>query len=345
MSKEQDTFNRTVEEALRRAKLLFQPRLGRSSTTERGLVPVSPSDATKFLNGAAPPAFAQVKDSDLSLSDITTNDVSTAKHGLAPKLPNDASKFLDGTGNYTVPAGTGTPPAFPTISNWEFGIDTALSAITATDGRVTQINDISGNARHATNGTTAGRPRYLPQCFNGKYPGLVFDGSNNQHLVVTMPIRTAPLSFVIVLQDLSVGTGDGNLYRDQTSGLCVGYLQGGNSWAIFAATSGFQSLPLWDQNKAALPASMTGAPAVRIDIYDNANSRICNNAVEVTGTAASAGNLLTGTLNIGNGVTPVATAAKFILRGFHIFGKALSLSERNSLRTYYADPLIAGIQL
>lgn len=76
---------------------------------------VAPSDATKFLNGAIPPAFAQVKDSDLSTSDITTNNVTAAKHGFTPKLPNDATKYLDGTGAYTVPAdndpllGTGVP--------------------------------------------------------------------------------------------------------------------------------------------------------------------------------------------------------------------------------------------
>lgn len=43
----------------------------------------------------------------LSLTDITTNNVSTTKHGFAPKLPNDATKYLDGTGAYTVPAGSG----------------------------------------------------------------------------------------------------------------------------------------------------------------------------------------------------------------------------------------------
>lgn len=66
---------------------------------------VGPGDATKFLNGATVPAFAFVKDSDLSLTDVTANNVSTAKHGFTPKLPDDATKFLDGEGNFTVPAG------------------------------------------------------------------------------------------------------------------------------------------------------------------------------------------------------------------------------------------------
>jgi len=50
---------------------------------------------------------AQPADADLSVTDVTTNNVSTSAHGFAPKLPNDATKFLDGTGNYSAPAGSG----------------------------------------------------------------------------------------------------------------------------------------------------------------------------------------------------------------------------------------------
>jgi hypothetical protein len=48
-----------------------------------------------------------VTESNISLSDVTTDDVSITKHGFAPKAPNDATKFLDGTGAYSVPAGGG----------------------------------------------------------------------------------------------------------------------------------------------------------------------------------------------------------------------------------------------
>jgi hypothetical protein len=60
MSRDSTIFDRTVAEALRQAKLLFQPRVGRGSTTQPGLVPVSPNDPTKFLSGSAPPAWASV---------------------------------------------------------------------------------------------------------------------------------------------------------------------------------------------------------------------------------------------------------------------------------------------
>ncbi len=50
--------------------------------------------------------LGQPTEADLSLSNITTNDVSITKHGLAPKAPNDATKYLDGTGAYSVPSGS-----------------------------------------------------------------------------------------------------------------------------------------------------------------------------------------------------------------------------------------------
>lgn len=66
-----------------------------ADSTKHGLLPKTPADATKFLNGAATPAYAQVKDSDLITTDITTNDVTSTKHGLAPKSLADATKFLN----------------------------------------------------------------------------------------------------------------------------------------------------------------------------------------------------------------------------------------------------------
>lgn len=42
-------------------------------------------------------------ESNVTFTDITTNNVSTTKHGFAPKAPNDATKFLDGTGAYSNP--------------------------------------------------------------------------------------------------------------------------------------------------------------------------------------------------------------------------------------------------
>lgn len=48
-------------------------------------------------------AKSAIQESDLSLSDNATANVSTTKHGLVPKLPGDATKFLNGAGQYTTP--------------------------------------------------------------------------------------------------------------------------------------------------------------------------------------------------------------------------------------------------
>lgn len=99
-----------------------------------------PNDATKFLNGAIPGAWAQVKDTDLSLTDNTGNNVTTARHGFVPKLPNDATKFLDGTGVFSVPASGGSGAAA------SYQIDAASNfyvAVSDTNGQL--VLDALGN--------------------------------------------------------------------------------------------------------------------------------------------------------------------------------------------------------
>lgn len=58
--------------------------------------------AVKFLSQTGKRDY--VKDEDLSLTDITTNNVTTSQHGFVPKAPNDASKFFrgDATWDYVI---------------------------------------------------------------------------------------------------------------------------------------------------------------------------------------------------------------------------------------------------
>lgn len=44
-----------------------------------------------------------VAESELTFTDITTNNVTSSAHGFAPKLPNDATKYLNGAGLYSTP--------------------------------------------------------------------------------------------------------------------------------------------------------------------------------------------------------------------------------------------------
>lgn len=55
------------------------------------------------LTAAQVKTLLAIVEGDITLSDITTDDVSTTKHGFAPKAPNDPTKFLRGDATYAAP--------------------------------------------------------------------------------------------------------------------------------------------------------------------------------------------------------------------------------------------------
>ncbi len=102
----------------------------------------SPGNAAMFLNGAPIPAFAFVKDSDLAVTDITTNNATVAAHGFLPKLSGNPLTFLNGNGTFTVPAGgsgtvtnTGALTAFNVILG-NGGVDVVALGALGTNGQV-----------------------------------------------------------------------------------------------------------------------------------------------------------------------------------------------------------------
>ncbi len=109
---------------------------GDVSSSKHGFAPKSPADATKFLNGAATPAYAKVKDSDLATTDVTDNNFTVAKHGFVPIAPNDITKFLSGDTQWRVPTGAGLTLTKGTISN-NTNVATSTGAGTNTDTVVT----------------------------------------------------------------------------------------------------------------------------------------------------------------------------------------------------------------
>ena len=66
-----------------------------------------PNDTTKFLNGDTNPAYVKVKDSDLAVSNVTTNNVSASAHGFCPIVPNNTTTFLRGDGTFATPSTSG----------------------------------------------------------------------------------------------------------------------------------------------------------------------------------------------------------------------------------------------
>lgn len=233
-----------------------------------------------------------------------------------------------------------TLPPFPAIAGVLGRYSARSSVVTlAAENRITQVTNL-GTTWPTALSAGAGRPRLYSRRFNGFAPCFAFDGTNNSHFTVVVPtLINNPFTVISVVEDLSIGTSDGNMYRDQV-GRAVGYLQTGNSWSIFGS-AGFNSTALWSQNKEGLAPDMLGWPAIRIDIYDGAASMIANNVVEVTGNSGATA--IGGTFNYGNGTTPVGSAAKFLCYEFAVIDHALTLAERNLLRNFYSDPATCAL--
>jgi hypothetical protein len=67
--------------------------------------------------------------------------------------------------------------------------DSGVTLATA-DQTVAQVNDQSGNARHATQSTEASKPMFKTGIFGSK-PGLLFSAAGNDHLIVPSALGTA----------------------------------------------------------------------------------------------------------------------------------------------------------
>lgn len=123
------------------------------------LPPTSVSSALLRAVSGVPTWQAQpsITEADLSLSNVTTDDVSTTKHGFAPKAPNDATKFLDGTGAYSVPStsggitdltSTGSTITVTSSTGPTANVDLPATGVTAGSyGSSTQVASIAVDAR------------------------------------------------------------------------------------------------------------------------------------------------------------------------------------------------------
>lgn len=324
-----------------------------NARTVLGLGPLAilalPLDATKYLNGNG--AFASVLGTDLVLTDVTTNNTSTTKHGFAPKLSGDTAQFLNGAGAWAIPPGSGggSPPNFPTITNLELRYSAKYSTVTRdTSGRVTNVSDLSGHARNSDTMTGTARPMYFQGAFNGQ-PCFGFDGANPpMHLSVNLGTTfPPPFTVVIVMYNYFGGTPSQHLYRDTLAG-AVGFNNGGGAWTMYNGNI-VSNAALYTQNTTIpFPMGRTAHTTVRIDQYDGVNSICANNAVEVSiGDPGTAQGGIHANLNIGSGFDTgtAGQGARMFLFEFLLFSRALTLAERNSLRAYYANPLIAGVDL
>ena len=83
---------------LYRGASLWLRLVGNTTTTKKFLRQTGTGSAS------AAPAWDPVADADLSVTDITTNNVTIGAHGFAPKAPNDTTKYLRGRCDVASPA-------------------------------------------------------------------------------------------------------------------------------------------------------------------------------------------------------------------------------------------------
>jgi hypothetical protein len=130
---------------------------------------------------------------------------------------------------YSFPAAPWTPAQITT----ELWFDAAdSSTITTAGGSVSQWNDKSGNARNATQATSANQPTHSTTGFNG-LPGVAFDGTNDTmihglntggpySLVAVYKTSASLQSFYRGIVAAGPNNSDGNMLLMRTFGGTIG---------------------------------------------------------------------------------------------------------------------------
>lgn len=74
-------------------------KLAGNTTTSRNFL-----SQTGSGGASNPPSWARIIESDIDLSNVSTDNATTLRHGFLPILSGNASQFLNGQGNYALPA-------------------------------------------------------------------------------------------------------------------------------------------------------------------------------------------------------------------------------------------------
>jgi len=198
-------------------------KLGGKTESQLNVDKVDGYDASAFAQASHTHTKSQITDfahahteGDLSLSDVTTGDVSTSRHGFCPKAPNDTTKFLRGDGTWAVPPAGGSsgvsymfPPKL--ISNVYFcPFDfTAVTTQALTANRIYVAPFILGKnltiTTIAIQVTTAGAAGTLAQV------GIYSNGSDN-----------APAPLLYTTSDLDTASTGVKTYPNQSWQLQAG---------------------------------------------------------------------------------------------------------------------------
>src|SRR5512139_1489676 len=172
-----------------------------------------------------------VVESDITLADNTTNDVSTAKHGLVPKLDNVATHFLNGQGTWATPAGA----SFADIASGT----NANALVIGTGGSL----GVSGSGTITATGLTNGTQYYpyVSGASSADWAQLTGAGIANNTITATQ--LSANLAFVDGdLLDLSAVT--------QSAGTDEGFTL--PAWADVTPATSSKRFLAWDETNGVL---------------------------------------------------------------------------------------------
>ena len=207
-------------------------------------------------------------DANISMSDITTNNVSTTKHGFAPKAPNDATKFLDGTGAYSTPAGGAPGGSGTEIQYRNAGAFAAMSgsawddtnrALTMTGATVTTSNPVQSFTQTWNAGGVTFTGWKLNVTNTASAAGSMLTdfqvgSSSKAAIMATGALRIGSTYLSPTGSDFRAGTTDGGVdgafrasrYRDDTNQVTVGTINSvsglllgkNNAQGVFWSTTG-----------------------------------------------------------------------------------------------------------
>lgn len=255
---------------------LAAARLPNPSSSSLGGVQSIASASHQFLTSISTsgvPAAAQPTEADLSLSDITTNNVSITKHGFAPKAPNDATQYLDGTGAYSVPvgsaAGTVTSVAL-TVPSWLSVSGTPVTtsgtlAVSATSGQTANRFLATPDGSTGATGLRAIAAGDLPLATTGAFGAVKPDGSTItiSSGVITSTVSGGMTNPMTTAGDTIYGGASGTPTR--LAGGTGGYVYTSNgptsapSWQASAASGG---LVLLEQHTASTSSELDFTTAI-----------------------------------------------------------------------------------
>jgi len=218
----------------------------------------------QLLHGGSVPAYSAVVESDISLSDITTNNATTDKHGFLPQLSNVATQFLNGQGNFATPAGTASAyleQAFTSqtsvVVSHNFGAHPAVQIIDSSNEvfipykiKHDSVNQVTVSFGVSSSGniictlgspqlnnyitvnddyTTLADDRFVKETASGKTITLL---TAVGHSSLTQIIKNAS-SGDIVMNGTSSQTIDGNLNITLAAQDAVAVFSDGSNWQIW----------------------------------------------------------------------------------------------------------------